>query len=110
MRLKDAYDAETMLAMISLEKNKLHRPKDVQAKTPVEQEFREVYERYEEVKQKYGYIDFDDILLETFYMLENNAPLLMQLQERFQYIEVDEFQDTSYAQYEIVKLLVALTK
>ncbi|WP_242142354.1 MULTISPECIES: ATP-dependent helicase [unclassified Bacillus cereus group] len=107
LRLKDAYDAETMLAMISLEKNKLNRPKDVQAKTPVEQEFREVYERYEEVKQQYGYIDFDDILLETFYMLENNAPLLIQLQERFQYIEVDEFQDTSYAQYEIVKLLAA---
>ncbi|WP_459500781.1 ATP-dependent helicase [Bacillus sp. C1] len=107
LRLKDDYDAETMLAMISLEKNKLNRPKDVQAKTPVEQEFREVYERYEEVKQRYGYIDFDDILLETFYMLENNAPLLTQLQNRFHYIEVDEFQDTSYAQYEIVKLLAS---
>ncbi|PDZ11381.1 ATP-dependent DNA helicase [Bacillus pseudomycoides] len=107
LRLKDDYDAETMLAMISLEKNKLNRPKDVKAKTPVEQEFREVYERYEDVKQRYGYIDFDDILLETFYMLENNAPLLTQLQNRFHYIEVDEFQDTSYAQYEIVKLLAS---
>lgn len=105
MRLKDDYDAETMLAMISLEKNKLNRPKDVKAKTPVEQEFKEVYERFEEVKQRYNYIDFDDILLETYYMLENNAPLLTQLQQRFHYIEVDEFQDTSYAQYEIVKLL-----
>ena len=102
LRLKDDYDAETMLAMISLEKNKLNRPKDVKAKTPVEQEFKEVYERFEEVKQRYNYIDFDDILLETYYMLENNAPLLTQLQQRFHYIEVDEFQDTSYAQYEIV--------
>lgn len=105
LRLKDAYDAETILAMISLEKNKLNRPKDVKAKTPVEQEFKEVYERFEEVKQRYNYIDFDDILLEMYYLLENNAPLLTQLQERFHYIEVDEFQDTSYAQYEIVKLL-----
>lgn len=105
LRLKDDYDAETMLAMISLEKNKLNRPKDVKAKTPVEQEFKEVYERFEEVKQRYNYIDFDDILLETYYMLENSAPLLTQLQQRFHYIEVDEFQDTSYAQYEIVKLL-----
>ena len=105
LRLKDDYDSETILAMISLEKNKLNRPKDVKAKTPVEQEFKEVYERFEEVKQRYNYIDFDDILLETYYMLENNAPLLTQLQQRFHYIEVDEFQDTSYAQYEIVKLL-----
>ena len=51
MRLKDDYDAETMLAMISLEKNKLNRPKDVKAKTPVEQEFKEVYERFEEVNK-----------------------------------------------------------
>lgn len=35
LRLKDAYDAETMLAMISLEKNKLNRPKDVKAKHPL---------------------------------------------------------------------------
>lgn len=62
------------------------------SKTPVEQEFKEVYERFEEVKQRYNYIDFDDILLETYYMLENNAPLLTQLQQRFHYIEVDEFQ------------------
>ena len=59
------------------------------------------------MKQRYNYIDFDDILLETYYMLENNAPLLTQLQQRFHYIEVDEFQDTSYAQYEIVKLLAS---
>ncbi len=107
LRLKDDYDAESMLAMISLEKNKLNRPKDVQAKTPVEREFQEVYQRYEDVKQSHRYLDFDDILLETFYLLENNAALLTQLQGRFQYIEVDEFQDTSYAQYEIVKLLAA---
>lgn len=107
LRLKDDYDAETILAMISLEKNKLHRPKDVKAKTPVEREFQEIYTRYEEVKAQNNYLDFDDILLETFYVLENNAALLTQLQNRFHYIEVDEFQDTSYAQYEIVKLLAS---
>ena len=88
-------------------RKQVESPERCKSKTPVEQEFKEVYERFEEVKQRYNYIDFDDILLETYYMLENNAPLLTQLQQRFHYIEVDEFQDTSYAQYEIVKLLAS---
>lgn len=51
-----------------------------------------------------NFFDFDDILLE-FYTLLRNPQKLQELQTRFQYILVDEFQDTNEVQYEIIKLL-----
>lgn len=105
MRLKGEYDPETVLARISLEKNRLKRPDDVETTSSIEKEFKKIYAKYERVKHSSNYIDFDDILLETYTLLKNDATLRGQIQKRFQYIEIDEFQDTNLAQYQIIQLI-----
>ncbi|MCK5027186.1 MAG: ATP-dependent helicase [Candidatus Pacebacteria bacterium] len=66
----------------------------------------DVYEKYREEMFARGFYDFDDMLLETIQAIEKNDRLRYDLQEQFQYILVDEFQDTNDAQ---VRLLHAIT-
>ncbi|MCQ2382331.1 MAG: UvrD-helicase domain-containing protein [Clostridia bacterium] len=64
-----------------------------------------IFNAYREQLQKNNAYDFDDLLLETLNLLKTNAVLCDKLQNYFQYILVDEFQDTNETQYEIVSLL-----
>lgn len=105
MDIKDDYKAETLLAFISYMKNQMIRPQDFEGKTPVQKEIKEIYKKYEAYKENNNYIDFDDILVETYYLLKFNPDVLQRYQNRFQYIMVDEFQDTSFVQYEIIRAL-----
>ncbi len=67
----------------------------------------QIYERYVTKCQRSGAMDFDDLLLQTFRLLYQNPDQVRQkYQYQFRYIMVDEFQDTNYLQYEILKLLV----
>ena len=52
-------------------------------------------------------MDFDDLLFKMNILLRDNPDLLVKYQHRFQYILVDEYQDTNYAQYLIIKQLAA---
>ena len=54
-----------------------------------------------------GQIDFGDQIVETLRLFRTRPHVLRRYQERFKYVLVDEFQDTNYAQFEIVKLLAA---
>ena len=63
-----------------------------------------IYKEYRERMKKLGYYDFDDMLLDVIEALETGA-LKSELQERFQYILVDEFQDTNDAQMRLLRLL-----
>ena len=65
-----------------------------------------LYERYQTALFDAGYFDFDDMILEVVKALESNDTLRQMLEERFQYILVDEFQDTNDAQ---MRLLYSLT-
>jgi DNA helicase-2/ATP-dependent DNA helicase PcrA len=65
----------------------------------------EVWEHYDTALKEEGALDFDDLLLKTLMMLKNHPPVLKEYQERFQYIHVDEYQDTNKVQYEIARLL-----
>lgn len=107
MNLKDDYQPETILSMISNWKNQILRPSDIKAKTPIDEELKEIYKRYEAWKENNQYIDFDDFMLETYFLLKYEPEILKYYQNKFQYILVDEFQDTSYIQYELMKLLAA---
>ncbi len=64
-----------------------------------------VYRRYLQVLERNHGLDFDDLLLRTVQLFREAPSVLERYQERFQYVMVDEFQDTNVAQYEIVRLL-----
>ena len=59
---------------------------------------------------KAGAMDFDDLLLNTYLLFKQHTEVLHKYQKRFQYILIDEFQDTNLAQYTIIKELAAMHK
>ncbi|MBK9255309.1 MAG: UvrD-helicase domain-containing protein [Saprospiraceae bacterium] len=66
----------------------------------------QIYEKYAARCMRAGAMDFDDLLLQMFRLLYQNPDQVREkYQRQFQYIMVDEFQDTNYLQYEILKLL-----
>jgi DNA helicase-2/ATP-dependent DNA helicase PcrA len=69
--------------------------------------FIEVYKTYRDRCFKAGAMDFDDILLNTDKLLRQHPDVLLKYQHKFQYIMVDEYQDTNICQYSIVKRLAA---
>lgn len=66
-----------------------------------------VYDIYEKTLMANNALDFDDLLLKTVQLFAKNKDVLAKYQERFQYIMVDEFQDTNKIQYTLVRLLAA---
>jgi DNA helicase II / ATP-dependent DNA helicase PcrA len=64
-----------------------------------------VYKAYETRKHAAGALDFDDLISETVRLFRDHPDVLRHYQERFRYLLVDEYQDTSRAQYELVKKL-----
>lgn len=73
-------------------------------------ELANAYERYQELMIQAGNLDFGDQLFYSYKVLKESKKILAECQKRFKYILVDEFQDTNYAQNEIVKLLASASK
>ena len=65
----------------------------------------EVYFRYEKTLKKNNAMDFDDLLLNAVRLFEKDEAVLLEYQNRFRYIMVDEYQDTNMLQYQFVKML-----
>lgn len=68
-------------------------------------ELSQAYKTYTELKIKNGALDFGDLIFYTLKLFRTRSQILSQYQSKFKYILVDEFQDTNYAQNELVKLL-----
>ncbi len=68
-------------------------------------EIAKTYSSYQRLMAENGYVDFGDLITLTLKLLRDNPLVLKRYQERFRYILVDEFQDTNYAQFELLKLL-----
>ena len=64
-----------------------------------------VYRHYEELLARNGGVDFDDLLMRSVQLLQEHQDIREKYQERYQYLMVDEFQDTNIAQYRLAKLL-----
>ena len=64
-----------------------------------------VYSAYENELKSSNAMDFDDLLLKAVELFENNPDVLAKYQDRFHYVNVDEFQDTNTLQYKLVKML-----
>ena len=65
----------------------------------------EIYATYREIMYKKGYYDFDDMILDTLTALKNNPGLRYEIQEQYQYVLVDEFQDTNDAQMRLLRYI-----
>ena len=113
MQLDDkTYKANSVADRISMAKNHLLLPAqyqtsswardDVQRKLPL---VGQIYNRYVERCRQANAMDFDDLLVQTFVLLRNHEDIRQKYVNRFQYVLVDEYQDTNYAQQEIVLLL-----
>ena len=112
----DKYKPAKVLSRISYAKNCLVTPgayvansvyaaEDRQMQMP---HFGEVYETYCRRCKQNGAMDFDDLLLQTNILLRDCPDVLAKYQQLFQYILVDEYQDTNYAQYIIIRRLSQL--
>ncbi|MCL4418935.1 UvrD-helicase domain-containing protein [Patescibacteria group bacterium] len=64
-----------------------------------------IYFLYQKILKENNALDFDDLILKTIYLFESNHQILKKYQDKFQYILVDEYQDTNRAQYILTKML-----
>lgn len=67
-----------------------------------------IYKRYEEVLKSSNAMDFDDLILKTYHLLEDDEEVRGYYANKFRYIHIDEFQDTNNLQYRIAKLLASV--
>ena len=67
-----------------------------------------IYSRYQGLLSERNAVDFDDLLLKTAFLLEGSADICCELGNRFQFLLIDEYQDTNHAQYKIAKSLVSV--
>ena len=68
----------------------------------------QVYEMYEEKKNKSDAMDFDDLIMNTVKLFKKHPKIRKQYNERFKYVMVDEYQDTSESQHELIKMITGV--
>jgi len=110
---KDNYKAKQIRNRISSLKNNFISPEKYysvpelveQDKISKREEFVTIYKRYNDRCFKASAMDFDDLLLKTNELLNKFPEILSKYQDKFRYIMVDEYQDTNYSQYLIIKSL-----
>jgi DNA helicase-2/ATP-dependent DNA helicase PcrA len=101
------FDPRTILGTISSAKNELLSPEEYakQAGSYYEKIVSEVYEEYQKRLLRNHSLDFDDLIMTTIQLFKRVPEVLEYYQYKFQYIHVDEYQDTNRAQYMLVKML-----
>lgn len=101
------FDPRAVLSEISNAKNDLKTPTDyrMNIQGPFEQVVADVYPEYQKQLENNQAVDFDDLIMLTHRLFKEVPDVLEFYQRKFQYIHVDEYQDTNQAQYELVSLL-----
>jgi len=97
----------TVLARISWAKNHMLDPQEIylQSGDPKTERVAHIYEEYRKELRKANALDFDDLLLETVRLLKAASEVRDYYTRRFQYVMVDEYQDTNRPQYELMRML-----
>lgn len=103
-------DYASMLEFISYHKINFISPEQLEADLPAEAEEIErlkieIYQNYQTILASSNSLDFDDLMIKTKEILLADAQILARWQNKFSYFLIDEFQDTSKLQYEIIALL-----
>ena len=101
------FNPRAILAKISSAKNDMILPAQFRSLDYFGEIVKQVYAGYQRALHDANAMDFDDLLLNMVLLLRDNDHLRARYQQRFEYILVDEFQDTNHVQYELVKLLAA---
>lgn len=103
------YDPRAMIGQVSHAKNELITPEVLtdQANNFFERQVASIYVAYQKMLRKNHALDFDDLIMETIHLFKRVPEVLNYYQRRFQYIHVDEYQDTNHAQYYLVKQLAS---
>ena len=99
-RISNAKNA--LITCKAYEQNKELVEGDIHAKVPL---LRDIYTRYQNRCLQAGAMDFDDLLLQTNILFRDHPDVLAKYSQRFQYVLVDEYQDTNFAQHLIIKKL-----
>ena len=104
------FDPRTFLAAIPNWKNDLIEPETALKKAQMEKDFMaeniaNAYKIYQEELHKNQTMDFDDLIMKTIQLFEQDDDTLGYYQRKFHYIHVDEYQDTNEAQYRLVNML-----
>ncbi len=96
-----------VLSRISWAKNHMLDPQELylQSADPITEKIAHIFEEYRKELRKSNALDFDDLLLETVRLLKSSATTRERYQRRYQYMLIDEYQDTNRPQYELIKLL-----
>ncbi len=83
---------------------------EIESEIRRQEELAEVFARYEELKKAVGKLDYGDLISLTLELFRKRPRILENYRKRFKYVLVDEYQDTNYAQNELVKLLTSSHK
>ena len=115
---KDFYKVNIIRSRISTMKNNFISPDEyannpeivLQDKIAKRTNFIDIYKSYTNRCIKYSAMDFDDLLINTYKLLNSFPEILLKYQRKFEYILIDEYQDTNHIQYLIIKKLAALNE
>ncbi|MCH2182444.1 MAG: UvrD-helicase domain-containing protein [Mariniblastus sp.] len=101
------YSVDSLINQISFLKARGLTPAEFDPRPghPLDQIMGRVYPEYQEQLRRANAVDFDDLLLHTIDLLRHNPELRRGLDGQYQYVMVDEYQDTNHAQYQLVRLL-----
>ncbi|MGL5750999.1 MAG: DUF3553 domain-containing protein [Paraclostridium sp.] len=102
------FEPKTVISYISAAKDKLLSPqqyKDIHRSDARMSKVADVYTLYQDRLKRNSALDFDDLIIKTVELLKQEESVLAYYRNKFKYIMVDEYQDTSKAQYEFIKLL-----
>lgn len=94
----------TIQWQISSWKNEGLKPDEIDSQFILAQQ---VYVQYQQRLVDFNALDFDDLILQTLWLLENSLEVLNRWQDKMQYVLVDEYQDTNGSQYRLLKMLVS---
>ena len=101
----ERFPPKQLMWFIAACKEEGQRPKDVPVRDEDARRKVEIYALYEEQCQREGVVDFGELMLRSYELLRDNAPIREHYQQRFRHILIDEFQDTNKLQYAWIKML-----
>lgn len=103
-------ELENLINDIGYYKNMMLNEKNYTEYLDTTQNFTQIMSEYDRIKKEYSLMDFDDMLLFAYDILRKRPKLLDIIKNKYKYINVDEAQDTSKIQFEILKLFAGFSK